>query len=141
MKYIGLSLGGCLGSLLAGEVSEDDVMFIVTRTMCPDYERYVNVVKAYHAQGNPFASNIERYELGAHDEEKVLELAERLYYQGKIHQPRIFVEESGMGHGRYRHPSEYGDGLWMQVVPTNTNTNPAVVEAYEKYKMLDALTK
>jgi hypothetical protein len=29
----------------------------------------------------------------------------------------------------------------MQVVPSNDNSNPAVVEAYEKYRMLDALTK
>jgi hypothetical protein len=29
----------------------------------------------------------------------------------------------------------------MEVAPTNTNDTPAVVEAYEKYKMLDALTK
>lgn len=141
MKYIGLSLGGCLLSLMNGEVSEDDVMFIVTRTMCPNYERYVGVVKAYHAQGNPFARNFERYELGDHDEEKVLELATRLYYGGKIHQPRVFVDESGLGHGTYRHPAGYGNGLWMQVVPENDNTNPAVVEAYEKYKMLDTLTK
>jgi hypothetical protein len=29
----------------------------------------------------------------------------------------------------------------MQVVPTNDNSTPAVVEAWEKYKMLDNLTK
>jgi len=29
----------------------------------------------------------------------------------------------------------------MQVVPTNNNTIPAVVDAWEKYKMLDNLTK
>jgi hypothetical protein len=29
----------------------------------------------------------------------------------------------------------------MQVVPTNENATPVVVEAYEKYKVLDALTK
>ena len=38
MKYIGLSLGGCLTSIMRGEVSEDDVMFIVTRTNCPDFD-------------------------------------------------------------------------------------------------------
>jgi hypothetical protein len=29
----------------------------------------------------------------------------------------------------------------MEVAPTNRNATPAVVEAYEKYKMLDSLTK
>ena len=35
MMYIGTSLGGCLLSIMGGEVSEDDVMFIVTRTLSP----------------------------------------------------------------------------------------------------------
>lgn len=136
--YIGTSLGRCLLSLMNGEVSEDDVMFIVTRTDCPDYERYINVVNAYHSQGNPYANNPELYELGDHPVEKVRNLAERLWYAGKIHQPRTFIGSIGRS---YNHPVGYGYELWMQVVPNNTNTNPAVVEAYEKYKMLDALTK
>lgn len=138
MKYIGLSLGGCLTSLMASEVSEDDVMFIVTRTMCPDFDKYIKVVEQYHAYGNPISRNSSQYDLIEYPLEKVTDLATRLWNSGKIHQPRIFVEETGR---RYNHPAGYGDGLWMQVVPSNTNTNPAVVDAYEKYKMLDALTK
>ena len=137
MKYIGLSLGGCLTSIMRGEVSEDDVMFIVTRTNCPDFDRYIIVVEAYHKQGNPYARNPEQYELGDFPLEKVTDLAVRLYNAGKIHQPRVFADASGT----YRHPSDYGDGLWMEVAPSNRNTTPVVVEAYEKYKMLDSLTK
>ena len=136
MLYIGTSLGGCLQSLLAGEVSEDEVMFIVTRTDCPDYEKFVGVVKMYHEQGNPFASSPSNYELGDYDLEEVLKLAERLWYRGKIHQPRTFV-----GSTSYNHPFRVGDELWWQVVPTTKNSNPAVVDAYEKYKMLDVLTR
>jgi hypothetical protein len=29
----------------------------------------------------------------------------------------------------------------MQVVPTNDNSTPAVIDAYEKYKLLDNLTR
>lgn len=137
MMYIGTSLGGCLRSLMANEVSEDDVMFIVTRTDCPDYERYIKVVDAYHAHGNPYSRNSQMYELDDYPLEKVRDLAARLWYSGKIHQPRTFVG----GSGSYRHPANYGHGLWLEVAPSNRNTNPAVVEAYEKYKMLDALTK
>jgi hypothetical protein len=137
--YIGTSLGGCLLSLMNGEVSEDEVMFIVTRTDAPTYERFIAVVDAYHSHGNPYASNPEMYELSDHPLEKVMDLAIRLWYGGKIHQPRTFVGDSKFG--SYRHPTSYGNGLWMQVVPTNQNTNPSVVEAYEKYKMLDMLTK
>jgi hypothetical protein len=139
MMYIGTSLGGCLQSLMADEVSEDDVMFIVTRTDCPDYEKFINVVKAYHAQGNPFASKPGRYELGDYELEDVLKLAESLWYSGKIHQPRTFAH-GGSIYG-YDHPFQVGDDLWWEVVPTVRNTNHAVVDAYEKYKMLAALTK
>lgn len=138
MKYIGLSLGGCLTSLMADEVSEDDVMFIVTRTMCPNFDTYIKVVEQYHAYGNPISRNASQYDLIEYPLEKVTDLATRLWNSGKIHQPRNFVEDTGL---RYHHPVGYGDGLWMQVVPSNTNTNTAVVEAYEKYKMLDILTR
>jgi len=134
--YIGTSLGGCLQSLMANEVSEDQVMFIVTRTDAPNYEKFINVVKAYHSEGNPFASRPGRYELGDYELEDVLKLAETLWYKGKIHQPRSFVGALG-----YQHPFQSGDELWWEVVPTVKNTNHAVVDAYEKYKMLDALTR
>ena len=96
----------------------------------------VNVVKAYHEQGNPFASNPGSYELGDYELEEVLKLAESLWYKGKIHQPRTFI-----GSPRYRHPFQAGSELWWEVVPTIKNSNHAVVDAYEKYKMLTTLTK
>lgn len=141
MKYIGTSLGGCLTSLMANEVSEDDVMFIVTRTMCPTYEDFIHVVKQYYYDGTPVSRMRSSYALGGYDLTKVTELATRLYFSGKIHQPRVFDDEGrNSGHSyEYTHPAKYG--LWMEVVPTNHNSTPAVIEAYEKYKMLDALTK
>lgn len=143
MMYIGTSLGGCLLSLLANEVSEDNVMFIVTRTMCPDYSSFMKVVEQYHADGNPHARNPAQYGLSDYKFTEVKNLATRLYYSGRIHQPRVFDEHARRaGHSYpYDHPARLGQGLWMQVVPTNDNSTPAVVEAYEKYKMLDTLTK
>ena len=141
--YIGTSLGSCLLSLLAGEVSEDKVMFIVTRTFCPNYEAFIQVVQQYHAEGNPNARNPAQYGLGDYDLNEVTNLATRLYYSGRIHQPRVFDDQGRReGHSYiYDHPAKLGQGLWMQVVPTNDNSTPAVVEAWEKYKMLDNLTK
>jgi hypothetical protein len=141
MKYIGTSLGGCLNSLMANEVSEDDVLFIVTRTLCPDYDTFMQVVEQYYAEGTPVTRMTYSYGLSDYDLTKVKELATRLYYSGRIHQPRVF-DNAGRKSGHsyhYSHPAKYG--LWMEVAPTNTNDTPAVVEAYEKYKMLDALTK
>ena len=143
MMYIGTSLGGCLLSLMANEVSEDQVMFIVTRTLCPDYSTFIQVVEQYYAEGNPYARNPAQYGLGDYDLTNVKDLATRLYYSGKIHQPRVF-DDAGRRDGHsylYNHPAKLGQGLWMQVVPTNDNSTPAVVEAWEKYKMLDNLTK
>ena len=37
--YIGNSLGGCLQSILRGEVPEDQVLMIITRTKCETYEQ------------------------------------------------------------------------------------------------------
>jgi hypothetical protein len=84
--YIGTSLGGCLRSIMAGEVSKDDVLFIVTRTDCPTYEKFVDVVKKYHEQGNPYASNPDNYSLDLYDLDEVLGLGNYLWYEGKIHQ-------------------------------------------------------
>ena len=83
------------------------------------------------------------HELGGYDLTKVKELATRLYYSGRIHQPRVFDNEGRTaGHYYpYNHPARLGNGLWMEVVPTIENNTPAVVDAYEKYKFLDSLTK
>jgi len=141
--YIGTSLGGCLLSLMNNEVSEDQVMFIVTRTFCPDYDAFIQVVQQYHAEGNPNARNPAQYGLGDYDLNEVKNLATRLYFSGRIHQPRVF-DNAGRTAGHYypyNHPAKLGHGLWMQVVPTNDNSTPVVIEAWEKYKMLDNLTK
>jgi len=143
MMYIGTSLGGCLLSLMNNEVSEDQVMFIVTRTFCPDYDAFIQVVQQYHAEGNPNARNPAQYGLGDYDLNEVKNLATRLYFSGRIHQPRVF-DNAGRTAGHYypyNHPAKLGHGLWMQVVPTNDNSTPVVIEAWEKYKMLDNLTK
>lgn len=143
MMYIGTSLGGCLNSLMANEVSEDNVMFIVTRTMCPNYETFMQVVEQYYLEGTPITRSTYSYALSEYDLTKVKELATRLYFSGRIHQPRVFNNE-GRNDGHYydyNHPAKLGQGLWMQVVPTNDNSTPSVVEAWEKYKILDTLTR
>jgi len=129
--------------LMANEVSEDEVMFIVTRTFCPDYNALMQVVGQYYAEGIPITRSTYSYSLSEYDLTNVKELATRLYFSGRIHQPRVFSEQGRRdGHSYpYNHPARLGQGLWMQVVPTNDNSTPAVVEAYEKYKVLDTLTK
>lgn len=136
MMHVGTSLGRCLRSILLGEVSEDDVLLIITRTMTPDLEGFIEVVKQYYDEGNYTARRPYYYDLSVKPWEEVEALAIRLYTSGKIHQPRNFAT---LGN-QFIHP-ELNNDLWIEVSPKNRNTTPAVVEAYEKYKMLDALTK
>jgi hypothetical protein len=136
MMHIGTSLGRCLRSILLGEVSEDDVLLIITRTMTPDLEGFIEVVKQYYDEGNYTARRPHDYDLSVKPWEEVEALATRLYTSGKIHQPRNFAT---LGN-QFIHPDLNND-LWVDVSPKNRNSTPMVVEAYEKYKMLDALTK
>jgi hypothetical protein len=134
--YIGTSLGRCLRSILLGEVSEDDVLLIITRTKTPDLEGFMVIVKQYYDEGNYTSRNPSSYDLRVKPWEEVEALATLLYTSGKIHQPRNFVSLGD----RFIHHGLSND-IWIEVSPKNRNTTPVVVEAYEKYKMLDALTK
>lgn len=137
MMLIGTSFGGCLNSILSGEVSEDDVLIIITRTHCKDLESVINVAKKYYREGNHFATISTNYDFTKNvDEQEVEALAARLYLAGKIHQPRAFGHDTG-----FIHPDMSHAALWMEVSPIGINDNPSVVEAYEKYKILDKLTR
>ena len=131
MILIGTSFGRCMNSILKGEVRERDVLFIVTGTMCPDKKEFLAVAETYFNNGNRNVFRTEEYVVQGITREEYMSLASHLYDAGKIHQPRNFAYGNGF--------SAYG--TWLQVVPNNENTTPAVVDAWEKYKMLDNLTK
>jgi hypothetical protein len=132
---IGTSLGQCLKDILTGEVSEDDVVMIITRTMAPDAERFIRVLEEYYngIGGSSYDLSVD----GTKSIEEVKELGLRLFNSGKIHQPRCFSDFRG----GYVHPDMVGAGKWIELAPANWNTTPAVVEAYKNYRVLDALTR
>jgi hypothetical protein len=134
--YIGTSLGRCLRSILMDEVSEDDVLLLITRTQTKDYEAFLTIVKQYYEDGNWSSHRPEEYDLAVKPWHEVEELASRLYKSGKIHQPRNFA----LLGSQFIHP-DLSDDVWVEVSPKNRNTTPAVVQAYEQYKLLDSLTK
>ena len=127
---IGTSLGKCVKDILDGTVREDEILFIVSGTMCPDLPRLLTVIEEYYwnSRDRPPAYDISDYSL---DEAK--SLAQRLFESGKLHQPRTFSNTVYLGH--------HLPDTWLDVVPTNNNNTPAVVEAYNHYQMLSALTK
>lgn len=136
MMLIGTSLGGCLKSIAKGEVSEDDVLLIITRTDCKTIDNLFKVVETYYNGGNGFAMMPTNYDYTDLDLNELQELALKLWEGGKLHQPRSY------GYGtHFIHPDMSRDNLWLEVSPIGLNTNPIVVEAYEKYKMLDVLTR
>jgi len=136
MMYIGTSLGGCLKSIMLGEVSEDDVLLIITRTDCPTLEQLMTVVERYHSDGNSYATINDNYNYKGIALTELCDLAHRLWEDGKLHQPRTYGH-----HGGFIHPDMSRSSLWLEVNPIGLNKTPAVIDAYEKYKVLDTLTK
>ena len=136
MMYIGTSLGRCLRSLLLDEVSVDDVLLIITRTKARDLEQFLFVVKEYYEDSNSSSNRPEEYDLAVKPWHEVEELAVHLYEGGKIHQPRNFASLGS----QFIHP-DLSQGIWVEVSPKSRNSTPAVVQAYEHYKLLDSLTQ
>ena len=136
MMYVGTSLGKCLRSILMDEVSEADVLLIITRTKSEDLEKFLDVVKQYYEDGNYTSHRPQEYDLAVKPWHEVENLATRLYKEGKIHQPRNFASLGS----QFIHP-ELSNDVWVEVSPKSRNTTPAVVQAYEHYKMLDSLTQ
>jgi hypothetical protein len=131
MLYVGTSLGQCLRSLLDGEVSYDQVLLIITNTRAPTKEDFIKVVEMYH-QDPPKTT----YDYSHISWDIVSDLASNLWEDGKIHQPRNFNSSN-----LYKRHYDLSSDIWIEVSPKSRNTTVAVKDAYEKYKMLDMLTK
>jgi hypothetical protein len=140
MMLIGTSFGGCLKSILSGEVSEKDVLLIITRTEAKNLEQLQSIAEVYFTTGNSYTKTPDKYNFEGMgiDLKSVKELVKVLYIKGKIHQPRLFYHETGYMHQELILP---GSKVWFEVSPIGINKHPSVIEAYEKYKMLDNLTK
>ena len=104
--------------------------------MTPNLEDFIKVVKEYYDDGNYTSRDPHAYNLSMKSWEEVEILATQLYTSGKIHQPRNFVSLGS----QFIHPDLSKD-VWVEVSPKNRNSTPAVIEAWDKYKMLDTLTR
>jgi len=131
---IGTSLGRCLTSILHGDVDINDVACIITRTRAETWDKMVMVVKEYHEYGN---NRMREYDLGQFEWDKVIDVAHQLWHSGRIHQPRNYTDRSTGG--LLDRPSFPYQDLWLEIIPTTKSTTPAVVEAYEHYRMLRIL--
>lgn len=131
---VGTSLGGCLRSLALGEVRKDDVLVIITRTSARDITELLGIVETYHRDGNSNVTKQSNYDMSGIDLEFIKDIAQDLYYHGKIHQPQLFN-----GHGGFVHLELSKNQIWIPLAPKPGNDDPRIVEAYQKFEVLRKL--
>lgn len=115
---IGFSLGRCIRDIVNGEVSVDDVAFIITATNIKSAEQLDNVIAVY--TGEP------GYLLGL-DYEKCKEVAHILWDTNRMLQPRA--------QGMHRH-MQPENSIWVDIFPTTASTNESVKNAWDAYRFM-----
>jgi hypothetical protein len=130
---IGTSLGKCVKSILAGDVKEEDVLFIVSNTMAPDLEKLMEVIEHYYYQYQGSHSPREKeYDMSEYSLEEAKALAQRLMENGKLHQPRV-VGSQVWGNAHHLKDS------WYDIVPSTVSDSESVREAWNHYTMIRQL--
>jgi hypothetical protein len=115
---IGFSLGRCVRDIVNGEVSIDDVAFIIAATSIHDKAQLENVVESYVYRDD--------YLYGL-DEVKCQQIAEELWDTNKILQPRR------QGLHRHKQPE---NSVWVDMFPTELSTNEPVKKAWDAYRFM-----
>ena len=120
---IGFSLGRCVRDIVNGEVSVDDVAFIIASTAIRERERLGPVIQDYMYR--------DEYLWGL-EEEKCLEVAYLLWDCNKILQPRL--------QGLHRH-MQPESSIWIDMFPTTTSNNESVKKAWDSYRFMIHMTE
>lgn len=126
---IGTSLGKCVRSILAGEVKEEDVLFIVSNTMCPDLDRLMSVIEEYYYTYQGSGGRSAAYDMSGHELDDARAIATRLMESGKLHQPRC-VGASVFGNAHALKDT------WYDVMPSPVTDNESVQAAWDHYVMI-----
>ena len=129
---IGTSLGKCVKSILAGEVKEEDVLFIVSNTKCPDLEKLMEVIDDYYYTYQGAAGKVADYDMSKYSLADASAVAQRLFEGGKLHQPRE------VGKGIWGNAHDLKD-TWYDIVPSHNSDSESVREAWNHYVMIKNL--
>jgi hypothetical protein len=129
---IGTSLGKCVRSILAGEVKEEDVLFIVSNTKCPNLEHLMGVIEDYYYTYQGAAGKVAAYDMSKYSLPDACSVAQRLFESGKLHQPRVVAT------GLYGNAHDLKD-TWYDIVPSHTSDSESVREAWNHYTMIRSL--
>ena len=120
---IGFSYGRCVRDIVNGEVSIDDVAFIIAATAIRDVEQLGRVIDHYLLR--------EEY-LYKLDKDKCHEVALELWNQNKILQPRL------QGLHRHKQPA---DSIWVDIYATVSSDNETVKKAWDAYRFMLHMTE
>jgi len=115
---IGFSFGRCIRDIVNGDVSINDVAFIITATNMHDREQMTNVLKVY--------MNEPHYLLGL-DYEKCVTIALELWDSNRLLQPRR--------QGIHRH-AQPENSVWVDMFPTALSDKEPVKKAWEQYRFM-----
>ena len=115
---IGFSFGRCIRDIVNGDVSINDVAFIITATNMHDREQMSNVIKVYMGESH--------YLLGL-DYEKCLSVALKLWDSNRLLQPRR--------QGIHRH-AQPENSVWVDMFPTALSDKESVKKAWEQYRFM-----
>lgn len=115
---IGFSLGRCIRDIVNGDVSIDDVAFVITATNIRDRDQMNNVISVY--MGEP------GYLLGL-DYDQSLEVAHKLWDTNRLLQPRA--------QGLHRH-AQPENSVWVDMFPTELSQNESVKSAWNAYRFM-----
>jgi hypothetical protein len=115
---IGFSMGRCVRDIVHGEVSIDEVAFIITATNIHKREHLDGVIATYCSE--------RRYLLDC-DDDRSLEVAQILWDTNRLIQPRR--------QGMHRH-MQPENAIWVDIFPTVLSGNEAVKRAWDHYRFM-----
>jgi hypothetical protein len=120
---IGFSLGRCVRDIVNGDISIDDVAFLVTATYIKSEDQLDNVISHYMYEPG--------YLLGL-DFETCKVTARQLWNSNRIIQPRA--------QGMHRH-AQPENSIWVDIFPTELSSNDSVRKAWDAYRFMIHMTE
>jgi hypothetical protein len=116
---IGFSLGRCVRDIVNGNVSVDDVAFIIAATSIHDEPQLANVIEQYMYRDDDYLYGL--------DEEQCQAVALELWKTNRVLQPRR------QGLHRHRQPE---NSVWVDMYPTLNSDNDSVKKAWDAYRFM-----
>ena len=116
---IGFSLGRCVRDIVTGDVSIDDVPFIIAATAIRDGDEHLAQVIDDYLFRPGYLDGL--------DASACQEVAKSLYKSNRIIQPRL--------QGMHRH-MQPENAVWVDVFPTTSSQHESVKKAWDAYRFM-----